>query len=141
MASRFSRSNPTPDPVRQQLVEVRRGLLRLHKALIDSERAAYERERGALTSGQLLQALLDDPFFAWLRPFSGLIVEIDEALAEREPMSAQRARAYIERVEQLVAPVQGEDEISPAARYDHVVQRDADVLLAHVELTSRFRAG
>ena len=30
------------DPVRQQVVEVRRALLRLHKALIDSERAAFE---------------------------------------------------------------------------------------------------
>jgi len=59
-----------PDPVRQHLVEVRRGLLRLHKALIDAERGGFEASRGPLTNTQLLGALLDDPHFAWLRPYS-----------------------------------------------------------------------
>ena len=56
------------DPVRQQIVEVRRALLRLHKALIDSERAAFEARAGATSNGQFLQLLLQDPFFVWLRP-------------------------------------------------------------------------
>ena len=138
MASRPSRSNPAPDPARQQLVEVRRGLLRLHKALIDSERAAFERDRGPLTSGQLLQALLEDPFFAWLRPFSGLIVEIDEALAAREPIPAQQAGDYLARVRALVETGEGDPD---AARYERVMSRDPDVLVAHVELTGRLRSG
>lgn len=138
MASRPPRRDP--DPVRHHLVEVRRGLLRLHKALIDSERAFFERERGPVTSGRLLQALLEDPFFAWLRPFSGLIVEIDEALAEKEPMDPDRARDYVERVRLLVALPDEAVEDPGAEPYGQAVRRDPDVLIAHVELTGRLRA-
>ena len=138
MASPSSRPGAVPDPVRQQLVEVRRGLLRLHKALIDSERATYERDSGPLTSGQLLRALLEEPFFEWLRPFSRLIVEIDEALASREPMSAETARGYIDQVRGLVESGRGEDDADAEGQYQQLVRRDPDVLIAHVELVSRF---
>jgi hypothetical protein len=124
-----------PDPVRDSLVEVRRGLLRLHKALIDAERIDFERGRGPVTNAQLLQALIEEPFFAWLRPFSGLIVEIDEALAAREPISRPAARAFVERVRELVAtPV---DEPPELSRLEQVRTRHPDVLLAHLELGSR----
>lgn len=136
MASRSPRSGSPPDPTRQHLVEVRRGLFRLHKALIDSERAAFELRRGAMSSGQFLQALIQDEHFAWLRPFSGLIVAIDEALAGEEPLTAEAARAYVAQVWALVSP-DGES----AARYEAVRQRSPEVLLLHVELTSRIAAG
>jgi hypothetical protein len=129
------RSQQFPDPVRSNLVEVRRGLLRLHKALIDAERASFEAERGQMSNTQLLQALLEEPHFAWLRPFSGLIVEIDEALASREPMAAPTARAYVERVRALVDLSQGQS--YELARLDEVRTRFPEVLLLHVELTSR----
>ena len=124
-----------PDPVRSNLVEVRRGLMRLHKALIDAERSDFERARGPINNSQLLQALIEDPFFAWLRPYSGLIVEIDEALAAREPISAPAARAYVERARELVAtPV---DEPPELSRLEQVRTRHPEVLLLHLELTSR----
>ncbi|HEV2146576.1 MAG TPA: hypothetical protein VGR37_04090 [Longimicrobiaceae bacterium] len=135
MSPPVSRRDRSPDPVRDNLKEVRRGLLRLHKALIDAERATFERDHGALTNGAFLQALIQDPFFAWLRPFSGLIVEIDEALAARDPLPPQQARAYIGRVRELVEP---EDE--DAERYARVRQRDPAVLIAHVELEARIAA-
>ncbi|HEX8692952.1 MAG TPA: hypothetical protein VF746_11060 [Longimicrobium sp.] len=132
----FSRRS-YPDPVRDSLVEVRRGLLRLHKALIDAERIDFERGRGPVTNAQLLQALIEEPFFAWLRPFSGLIVEIDEALAAREPISKPAARAFVERVRELVAtPV---DEPPELSRLEQVRTRHPDVLLAHLELGSRIK--
>ncbi|HEX2191548.1 MAG TPA: hypothetical protein VHG51_21730 [Longimicrobiaceae bacterium] len=129
------RRDRSPDPVRDRLKEVRRGLLRLHKALIDSERAAVERESGPMSSGQFLQALIQDPRFAWLRPFSGLIVEIDETLATGEPLPPPEARAFVERVRALVV-LEGEE----AERYERVRQRDAAVLIAHVELEARIAA-
>ena len=73
MTPHIPRRDRSPDPVRDHLKEVRRGLLRLHKALIDAERAVWERETGPVSNGRFLQALIEDPFFAWLRPFSGLI--------------------------------------------------------------------
>lgn len=136
-----SRSNLPPDPVRQRLVEVRRGLFRLHKTLIDSERATFERSRGPLSNGQFLQALIQDPFFAWLRPFSGLLVEIDEALAAKEPIAEGSARGYIEQVRGLVEPAGAEGEEEGAGgRYEEVRQRDPNVLIAHVELAGRIAA-
>lgn len=142
MASRPFRSDAAPDPSRQHLKEVRRGLLRLHKTLIDSERAAFERDRGAVSSSQLLQALLEDPFFAWLRPFSSLIIEIDEALAAKEPLDPGSAADFIDRVRRLVQTEGGGEETGdPEDRYDRVVRRDPDVLLAHVELSNRLGAG
>lgn len=125
-----------PDPVRSNLVEVRRGLLRLHKALIDAERSTFEAENGPLSNTQLLQALLEDPFFAWLRPFSGLIVEIDEALAAREPMSVPAARAFVERVRALVDLSRGPGQAYELARLEEVRTRHPEVLLLHLELNS-----
>ncbi|HEX2091476.1 MAG TPA: hypothetical protein VHG28_03700 [Longimicrobiaceae bacterium] len=136
MALPLSRRPPS-DPMRLHLMEVRRGLLRLHKALIDSERVVFERRSGRMSNGQFLQALLQDPFFAWLRPFSGLITEIDEALASDEPPGPLAAMAYIQQVRALVTPEPGSE---PAARYEQVRQRDPDVLGAHVELIRRIAA-
>lgn len=59
-------------------------LLELHKMLLDIVRAEYEREHGPIGGpGPLLQLVTGDPAFAWLRPLSMLLVEMDdpEALA------------------------------------------------------------
>lgn len=130
------RRDRSPDPARDRLKEVRRGLLRLHKALIDAERAAVERDSGPMSNGRFLQALIQDPYFAWLRPFSGLIVEIDETLSTGEPLPEPQARAFVERVRALVVP-EGEEE---ARRYERVRQLDPGVLIAHVELEARIAA-
>ncbi|HET7231129.1 MAG TPA: hypothetical protein VFJ16_14045 [Longimicrobium sp.] len=132
---RYTRRNPTPEPLRTGLVEVRRGLLRLHKALIDSERGEWERSRGPVTNSQLLQALIEDPFFAWLRPFSGLIVQIDEALSGEEAVTDEAGRDFVRQARELVAVDEGDE--PTVNRYDLVCRRDPNVLLLHVELNSR----
>ena len=134
MATSFRR-NPTPEPLRTRLVEVRRGLLRLHKALIDAERAVWERSRGPVTNAQLLQALIEDPFFAWLRPYSALIVQIDEALAGDEAVTEDAARTFAEQARELLAVDEGDE--PTVNRYDLVCRRDPNVLLLHVELSHR----
>jgi len=129
------RQNPTPEPLRQRLKSVRLALLRLHKALIDAERGEWEKSRGPATSGELLKALIEDPFFAWLRPFSGLIVAIDEALSGDEAVSEAGARAFVEQARELVAVDEGDE--PTVNRYDLVCRRDPNVLVLHVELSSR----
>ena len=72
-------SAPLSPDVRQQLEGLRRGLLRVHKALLEDARIRYEREQGRIEgSGALLRLVLNDPWFAWLLPLSGLVVQIDE---------------------------------------------------------------
>jgi hypothetical protein len=114
---------------------MRLALLRLHKALLDAERGEWEKSRGPATPNELLKALIDDPFFAWMRPYSGLIVEIDEALAGDEAVSEDAARAFAERARELVAVDEGDE--PTVNRYDLVSRRDPNVLVLHVELSSR----
>src|SRR5688572_30229445 len=86
----------------EQLNHLRRALLALHKALLDHERIRYEQLRGRFeSSGELLQLVLNDPWFAWLRPLSGLIVQIDEFVAEDEP-PATTAQALLEETGKLL---------------------------------------
>lgn len=124
------------DPVRDPLVEVRRRLLRLHKALIDSERAVFEADRGTLTGTRFLGALLQDPFFQWLRPFSQLVADMDEAIFSRDPVTLARARELVHAAGAL-APPAGDGEPS---RYGDALRRDPDVLLAHTEHARRVAA-
>ena len=80
------------DAARTLLTELRHTLLTHHKTLLDSERARYDRDIERVTSsGQLLNLVLRDPFFAWLHELSELIVAIDETLDGKEPPTAADA--------------------------------------------------
>jgi hypothetical protein len=136
---RPNRPDPSRHPHLHTLREVRRAVFRLHKALVDAERAGMERESGPVPGGVFLQSLLHDPELAWLRPFSGLIVEMDEALAQPEPLSATEARAFIERVHELVATADESGDLRSGSRYGEASRKDPDVLIAHVELMTRIR--
>lgn len=62
-----------------QIDAARESLLALHKTLLDTVRIEYEREHGRVeNAGALLQLVVGDPAFDWLRPLSQLIVAIDE---------------------------------------------------------------
>ena len=112
---------------RQKLGDVRQVLLELHKALLDSERTQYEIVHGQLASpAAFLQLLIGDEKFAWLRPATTLIVQVDEALAAKKPPSTQPV------LEQLTNDIRAL--FSPSSdgelfwkRYSTVVQRDPAV--------------
>src|SRR6188474_876721 len=58
---------PLDAQTRARLNELRTALLDLHKALLDDAKAAYELDRGRISSsGALLQLVIHDPWFAWL---------------------------------------------------------------------------
>ena len=116
------------------LQEARVALLRLHKRLLDAERLRYERQHGRIESGgTLLQLVINDPWFAWLRRLSELVVEIDERLDGEEPMPDDDARVLIEQIGSLLkADADGDDF---QKNYDRAMQAVPDVVIAHVELT------
>jgi len=71
-------------------------LLAHHKLLLDATRAEYEREQGPVASaGAFLQLLIRDDAFAWLRPLSGLLVELDDPKLTPD---AATARTKVERL-------------------------------------------
>jgi hypothetical protein len=119
------------DLARPNLTTLRNGLLRWHKSLLDSERAAYERDVARINStGQYLQLVLDDPWFAWLREISQLIVIVDETLAQKEePPTEADAVRLIGKARDLLLPSESGAEF--ARHYDQAMQRDPAAVLAH----------
>src|SRR5579859_3824916 len=64
---------------RAQVAEVAETLRALHKALLDALRVSFEKLHGRIEGpGAFLQLVLHDPLFAWLRPMSALIAELDD---------------------------------------------------------------
>jgi hypothetical protein len=122
-----------PDGARQRMTELRLALLKLHKALIDSERVAYEKTVGQIQSpNHFLQLLTSDPWFAWLHPLSQLIVAMDEALDAEEPLTLAKVDALVQQSKHmLVASETGE---GFSGHYYEAMQRDPDVVLMHAEV-------
>ena len=86
--------------IKDRLKTLRNGLLRLHKSLLDSERAAYEHDIARITStGQYLGLVLNDPWFHWLHELSQFIVLIDETLdflkARYDALFARRPTRFL----------------------------------------------
>ncbi len=118
------------DSARRRLTDLRNGLLRLHKTLLDSERGMYERDIGRIHSaGHLLNLVLHDPWFAWLHELSELVVLIDETLAAEQPPENFDADRLIAQARALLIPA--EEGQGFAKHYFAALQRDPDVVLAH----------
>ncbi|MGH9896802.1 MAG: hypothetical protein ACREA0_33345, partial [bacterium] len=110
----------------------RRGLMRVHAALLDEERIRYEREYGRVEgSGALLQLLIHDPWFAWIRPVSELIVQIDELLDDSKPGEEGLATALLSQARDQLQP-DGAGE-GFRQRYYHFLQEAPAVAVAHAE--------
>jgi hypothetical protein len=123
----------------QQLASLRETLFSLHKTLIDSERVSYEQTIGTIPSpNHFLQLLTNDPWFAWLQPLSQLVVVVDEALDEKEPLTAGAAGALKQQVSQLLVAAETGDGFPK--HYFDALQRDPDVVLAHAQVMKSLNA-
>lgn len=125
-------SDTVLQPTLQRLSLLRNKLLDLHKILLDAERANYEQVRGRVSRGELLQLLISDEQFAWLRNISMLVVEIDETLHADEPVTLEDARSLLDSARQLLTPV--EDGNTFEQKYYNALQGEPDVALAHAEI-------
>ena len=124
-------------PARERLTTLRNGLLHLHKSLLDSERAAYERDVARITStGQYFGLVLNDPWFAWLHDLSQFIVLVDETLDLDEPASEADAVRLIAQARDLISPA--EEAAGFRRQYFEAMQRDPGVVLAHSDMMKVF---
>ena len=112
-------------------------LLKLHKGMIDHERAIYEGINGPMNSGQFLNLLLDDADFAWLRRFSSLIVEIDETFESKEGLDESLVEELLKRVRGLVTLDDAEDYYRN--KYEAALQQNVDLVGIHAELKALLR--
>ena len=125
------------DTTAETLKQLRQGLLRVHKILLELERTGYERARGKISNSyEFLQLVLKDPWFDWLHRLSELIVQIDETLATVDSDKAATEDEALELVTQaklLLAPSESGSEFQK--NYFLALQQSPDVVLLHSEVT------
>ena len=124
--------NGLTEKTRQQLTQVRTALLRLHKTLLDFGRDGYERAHDKIANSYaFLQLVMSDPWFAWLRQLSELIVEMDELLAAKKTPQEATAVALIQQASILLTPSETGSEFQK--KYFTAMQQSPEVVLAHSE--------
>lgn len=121
------------NPLRRMLTDVRQGLLGLHKALIVAEQVTFERIYGRVDStGQLLQLVMNDPWFTWLHPLSNMVVRIDEILDDDEELTTEDVAILLTEVRALIRPSELGDGFERS--YYEALQRAPEVVMAHCEM-------
>ncbi len=129
---------PSQDHTRTHLDNLSRALLRLHKALLDGERVAYERVHGRIpTNGAFFQLVLGDAWFTWLRPLSQAMASLDELAEEEEGSARAEITALIALVRTLLTPSEEGDGFG--RQYYDALQREPDVVLAHAAVRALLR--
>jgi len=118
---------------------MRRELLDLHRALVDSERRDYERVRGRMTDRAFLEALIGAPELAWLNPFTSLIVRLEEAVEEdatedatenaTETAKGAAVADCVAEIRKLLRPNAGGYGFQ--RKYAEAMQRSPEVVVAH----------
>lgn len=103
----------------------------LHRELIDVSRERYELANGPVGSrADLLDLLLRDEAFAWLRSLSSLIVEIDELVAEDGALTEAEAGEIRAHVEALLSA--SDDRGSFGSRYVALLASEPRVAMSHL---------
>ena len=115
--------------LRAALNDIHSMLLDIHKALLDHERRRYEAANGAVEPGAVLQLIMSHPWFAWLKPLSSLILQIDELTEGNEPIDLNAGRALLTQARQTVAP---REDATPFQReYLRVIQEYPETASLH----------
>jgi hypothetical protein len=125
-------SEVLPDATRSRLDQLRRRLLHLHKILLDSERAVYEREHGRKSATEVLQLLINHEQFAWLHRISEVVVRIDEILEYEEPSAVTNAALLLTELRSLLLPT--EEGEGFGRKYHEALQRQPEAVLAHKDV-------
>ena len=128
--------NSLPAATLSHLGELRRSLLHLHKVLLDMERADFERLSGRLTSGELLQLVINHAHFAWLRQISALVVQMDEMLSAEEPATKSDVDNLLEQARLLFTSSTDE---TFREKYQAALQREPAAVMAHAEIAKLLR--
>jgi hypothetical protein len=113
--------------------KLRHALLQLHKALLDAQRIRYERVNGRVESrGELLDLVLRDASFEWLRVLSALIARLDELVAADDRDASAELSGVIDRLRKLVRFEGNSGFTDP---YREIIEAVPDALVAHVQVS------
>jgi hypothetical protein len=112
-----------------QFDELSRTLRRLHKVLIELE----AKHVGQIKPHELLNMVIYDERFTWLRLLSGLIVGLDEAHEDNETPEVDRLSTFRRMIETLIGPLTAENKHFQE-RYYALLQQSPDLAIAHGDL-------
>ena len=113
-----------------EIEQLARKLQHLYALILKSERE-FDAGPGGLA---LLDRLVNDPAWAWLRPLSSLTAEIDHVLAQQQPPTQYDHAVVAAHIRGLLA---GEGELRNEAfleRYRPLLQLNPAIASAHGEL-------
>jgi hypothetical protein len=121
------------------MLEVRRRLQSLYRALIVAEQLTYERIHGPVDStDELAQLVSSDPWFAWLLPLSDLLLRIDQFLNDDAfDITPEIVAHLVTEVCTLTRPSVEGDGFERA--YYEAQNRAPEVVLAHFRVTRALR--
>jgi hypothetical protein len=114
----------------ETLRSLRLPLLALHKAVLATERRTVERVHGEMSGAQFLQLVSDPVRYGWLKPFSELILAIDESLeVEEDDEPVATPAELLERTRDLLLPPKADAPFG--RRYLSLMQREPELVMAH----------
>ena len=118
------------------LEDVSRKLQHVYGAVLKAERRFAPSGAGL----DLLDRLFNDPAWAWLRPLSSLIAEVDHALAQDAELSSMEGAAAAAHIRGLLL---GEGDLIDdefLKHYRSLLQLDHELASAHGELRALLKA-
>ena len=128
--SASTRIKPAPTAEHLQVREIRDQLLRLHKAIITAERTRYQATNGPVPNEIALFHLVSgDPFFAWLRPLTVLIVAVDERLAAQDPLDDAALENVAAEVRDVLSSTERGNEFR--RNYGRLLQDEPGIVIEH----------
>lgn len=116
-----------------RLRALRTAVLALHKAALDAERGRYEQAHGPIGGPQqVLRLVMDDPFFAWLRPLSDFVIQADIRLSDRKVLLPSDVDRFASQLRSMVQSQSQTDKF--AVEYRRTLQDVPDVVVLHGRL-------
>lgn len=120
-----------------QIKELNRELKALHRWFLELERLEAEKTTGnKITPVDFLHLLTGDPDFAWLRPLSALIADMDIFLDEAETITGED----LNRIREDVSSTLHKKESKLKSRYQHHLFHDGEFVLLHAKLNMALKA-
>jgi hypothetical protein len=114
---------------RTHLFKAREALLNLHKALLNVERRRYEQNVGPVANEfEFFRLATSDPSFAWIGPLTTLIVQIDEQVASKEPITVGAVDSLYAETRAVLA---SRSETPFKVEYNQLLQENPDLAMKH----------
>jgi hypothetical protein len=112
-----------------QLETLSRKLQLLHAQTLEAEKQFHP----VMGGWELLDKLMTDPAWAWLRPLSALIADIDHVLAQEVPPTGYDLAVVAAHARELLAG-EGESNAAFVERYRPLLQMSPELISVHGEL-------